>query len=996
MINFFVKRPISVIALFSLFLVLATINLLYLPSSFLPDIDVPRIKLLIENPVASAQQLEQNITQELRHKLAQLQSLENLESTTVNGLSEIKLEYNIGTDIEEAFLEVSERLEEVNNLIEDHKSNIKLIKERAIDIPALYVNFYFNRRDASDYLLLSNWIRTTIKNLEKFREIALIDVTGLRNTSIQINLDKRKMIALGIEEKDIRKALKNSNSGLKMIKLREGSIISSISYGNLISSFDQLKKIGIQTNHSVIRLDQIANIEYDVELDHSYYYFNGKPAIGLAIILKPNVDTKALIDKINRAITNRVQNIQGLLYSITQNQLTELRRIIGQLQVTLLIGCSLTFLLMLFFLGKWDIALVCCFTIVFSLLITLLCFSLFSITINLISLFGLILSVGLMIDNAIIITDNIGQHMQVNPYDRMKACILGTNEVASSLITSNLTTCIIFLPITLLNDLSGTLFGSQATVICIGIAISLLTGLILIPTLIVLFKLSLQPTKNEKLFYLFRRTHNTIFSNPLPTLILISAFIAFSCFLGYQLKVEKLPQLKESEVVLTIIWSNNIGKTANLKRTTTLLDKLSIPGLESAASIGPQDFVFDNHQLKDYETKVYFKCNSPQEVDQLKNELTYLITNSWKNTYFYFEQKKSILTSIFNINNKYLYACIRPKRNNTIDDPTLYSALRQDAKFQKSLASPISLPIEESVQIALNLKNMLLYEVSIENMVDKLKGLTHVEAITHLRNVQPPIPIQFHTSSNHISAILHSETVKNSSGKLIPIKLLIKLTKRISLKEINADLEGEYLRVPIYANNESKTIRSLLNYFVNHSQFDITFKGGTNAAKVSNNQLVIVFLASIFLLYFILTAQFESFIIPLIILVELPVSLGGSIIALFILGESLNVMSIIGMIVMLGIVINDSIIKIDTINKSIRNGEGLKSALLLAGERRLKAILMTSLTTVLSITPLLFTENQGSNLQIPLGISIIGGLVLGTFISLYVVPLFYYYFKRNS
>ncbi|HZH73858.1 MAG TPA: efflux RND transporter permease subunit, partial [Mariniphaga sp.] len=241
-------------------------------------------------------------------------------------------------------------------------------------------------------------------------------------------------------------------------------------------------------------------------------------------------------------------------------------------------------------------------------------------------------------------------------------------------------------------------------------------------------------------------------------------------------------------------------------------------------------------------------------------------------------------------------------------------------------------------------------------------------------------------------------TVANQNGEQIPLSGLVKVSAGTGLKNIAAGKEGEYFPVRLnIAPNEFQESVSLLNAIAeNHAGFDVNYGGSILANRSMLNELLVIVSISLLLLYFILSIQFESFILPLIVLTEVPLNLFGVFLLLKLFGTGINIMSGIGIIVMAGIVINDSILKVDTMNKLVDGGHSLIRSIYIGGHRRLKPIIMTSLTTILALLPFLFQKGMGAELQLPLSLAIIGGMITGTLVSLFLIPLMYYTLRKRS
>ena len=293
-------------------------------------------------------------------------------------------------------------------------------------------------------------------------------------------------------------------------------------------------------------------------------------------------------------------------------------------------------------------------------------------------------------------------------------------------------------------------------------------------------------------------------------------------------------------------------------------------------------------------------------------------------------------------------------------------------------------------------EKLLLYGISYSSLYNKLKSLFNENEIFLITDNNDFVPVLLGGKPKVIYQIISESTIQNSKGELIPIRELLVQTTGHDLKKIIAGKEGEYYPIVLAAYNPRLEMDEMRTVLMEDNHFEASFAGTYFSNREMIYQLVIVLMISLALLYFILASQFESLSIPIIVLMEIPIDLFGAFLFLKIFGAGINLMSLIGIIVMCGIVVNDSILKIDTVIQLQKSGYGLLRALSVAGQRRLKPILMTSITTILALVPILFTHGIGSDMQRPLALANIGGMILGTIVSIYFVPLGYYYLNRKN
>jgi multidrug efflux pump subunit AcrB len=465
------------------------------------------------------------------------------------------------------------------------------------------------------------------------------------------------------------------------------------------------------------------------------------------------------------------------------------------------------------------------------------------------------------------------------------------------------------------------------------------------------------------------------------------------------LPIQRLPEYDKHEALVRINWNESINLAENQRRVSQCLQEVSDLLTDYTALLGKQDFVLNqNETASPAEANIYIKAGSPQEIQQAKHMLQAYVDASYQQSLITIEDAENIFEVVFSDKQAFLQGHLRPVEDfgnmyiNRLEN--LLASLRQSA-----VGNYITEPEwQELLVLEVNDEKLLLYQVDMDQLYAKLESSFNENTVLLITDNQYFVPVIIGSESQTFDQILTTLEIENKNRELIPVRELVSQHGEKSLKSIIAGQEGTYYPVSFDISSESvasfmATIREVVS---NNGMFEVSFSGAYFTTRELIREMIVILGISLLLLYFILAAQFESLKLPFIVLLEVPIDLFGAFIFLWIFGASINIMSMIGIIVMTGIIINDSILKIDTINRQRKAGSSMMHALHIAGKRRLKPILMTSITTILALIPFLVSSGMGADLQKPLALSIIGGMLFGTLVSIFVIPLMYYYLERSK
>ncbi|WP_308990452.1 efflux RND transporter permease subunit [Mariniflexile litorale] len=1026
MVKFLIHKPIAVLMMALGILILGAYAFGFIPVSLMPDIDIPEITVQVQADNMSARQLEDAVVKPLRASLMQVSHLKDINSETSNEIGVIKLSFTHGGNIDYAFIEVNEKIDRIMGGLPKAVKRPKVIKASATDIPVFYLSMTIKEVPTKD-LKSSTYQKNVLypvsqkfvdfnrftnqvirKRIEQINEVAMVDVSGLVSPEILIIPNRNKLDALGITLEDLESHIKRNDLDIGSLLIKDNQYQYDVRLGTSLNNIKDIESIYINQNNRVFQLKELAEVIEHPQKRTGLVLSDGNEAVTMAIIKQSDArmgDLKTSLDTLINALKNDYPHIN---FSITRDQTKLLDYAINNLFQSLLWGMLLAFGIMFLFLKNVISPLLIGVTIPTSIIICLLFFHLFGISINIISLSGLVLGIGLMIDNSIIVIDNITQYRE-RGFKLSKACIVGTNEVLKPLLSSALTTCAVFLPLVFLSGISGALFYDQAMAISIGLFVSLLVSITLLPVLYRLFHLKRHAkvgrisqflAKTNTLDYtaLYEKGFRWVMKKQRMSFAIVIVLLTLTVVLFSLLPTTQMPTLKSNETLIKIDWNEPINVEENKRRVLDLLNSIKDRLVNQTALVGTQQFLLDkDSNAKTSEATIYLQTNTENELIRVKSQLDAILTNKYPKIVYQYKAVDNIFSLIFSNKETPLVARLRNIENlGSQQNKQLKNVWYQ---IHESLEGVDLKPIawQEHITLVADQEKLMTYNVNANTLFSTLKSAFSEREILSVVDNQNFVPVILGNHADHLDAILNETTVKSKDSAVFQIKNFIKIVKAEDLKSITGGAEGEYY--PLEFQVEDAQVEPIINdvqdVVSNNTWYDVNFYGSYFSNKQLMGELKVVLLISLVLLYFILASQFESFVLPLIILLEVPIDLAGAFLFLKLFGMSINLMSMIGIVVMCGIVINDSILKVDTIIQLQRQGFSLMKALLVAGQRRLKPILMTSLTTILALVPLLFLNGLGAELQAPLAIALIGGMLLGTIVSLYFIPLCYYYLAKR-
>ena len=998
MLKHLIDRPISVtMGLLSL-VVVGFVSLKLLPVSLIPDVDIPYITVQASDVSLSAREMDESVVKPLREQLMQVGGLQDIVCESRDGSSTLRLKFNHGADIDYLFIEVNEKIDRAMTSL-PRIDRPRVLKADASDIPAFFLDVTL--RGEGDFTQLSRFCKDVIsRRLEQLPEVAMVDLSGAQGEEILILPDEGKLSQAGLHYSAFEAAVSSANIRLGALSIRDGEYRYNVKFDSKAGSAEDLASIWIKSHGRLFQIKDLADVSLVPARRTGLVRSDGKEAVSLAVIKQREARMSDFKNAVSALLKSFEKDYPDLSFTVTRDQTELLEYSIRNLIWNIILGVILSCLVIFLFMQDFRSPALVSLTMPSALVLSMLIFYLCGLSLNIISLSGLLIGVGMMVDNTIILIDNISGRWQRG--DLLREAVLGgTRDVTAPMLSSVLTTCAVFVPLVFVGGMAGALFRDEAIAVSVVLGTSYLVTITVIPVFYywwykgqpafkyqpLLKKLSVdEPLRHWDR----RRTEWWLDHRALAWgAVGLAAAGMVLCFSFMQ--KERLPRMTQTESILHLDWGSRLSVEENTRRCTNLEKVLSPYAQQTTALVGVQQYVLGHSGEQGIsQLQLYYRCSDMPTLEKAKACLeTYLITEapgaSWR-----FEASSNIFDMVFARDEASLVGRLRPVRKPEIG----LGELRRTLEALRETLPGISIPpanTKANVLFVAEGEKMALYGISYDALASVLRNALNENRLFTIVQGSRTLPVVMGSDRDDLSALL-SKTFVEKDGSRIPAVNLMRQSYAEDFKTIVSGAEGNYYPVPLQVEGRDVpgTMGAVDKAVRNAGDFEVSFSGSWFSNRRMTREMLRALAVALALLYLILASQFESLLQPILILLEIVIDIFGALAVLWLLGESINLMSLIGLVVITGIVINDSILKLDTINKLRKDGLPLREAVLTASSRRMKAIIMTSLTTILAVAPFLLRGSMGADLQYPMSLVIMAGMAVGTLVSLFLVPALYY------
>lgn len=1013
--NFSVNRPVTILMLFIGLILIGLISFQNLGLDLLPDLSFPMSAIIVSYSGVAPQEIENMITIPLEEAVATIRGVKNINSYSREGSSVILMEFNWGTDMDVSALNIREKIDQVKGFLPDDASDPIVIKFDPSLMPILVLGMDSEEKDLQK---LQEYAEDIVKpRLERLEEVASVSINGGLDREILVSIDNEKLRSNQLSFSQVTAALAGENVNLPAGTLKEGTInflIRTLGRFESIQDIEEILIYNIRGNK--IYLGDIAKVEDTFKERNSITYVNGKPGIMMSLQKESGKNTVTVAKRIFKEL----KNIQKLLpddISITPvfDSSDFIKKTISQVGWVALYGAILAVFVLLFFLGNLSSTLIISFAIPICLIFTFTLLYFSNLTLNMMTLGGLALGIGMMVDNSIVVLENIFRYRELGTDIKKSAC-LGASEVGPAISASTFTTIAVFLPIVYVQGIASELFRPMGYTITFSLLTSLLVALTLVPMLsskILRFKVkdNSQSVSKEnlvknslkqggKIFNFVREEYVRLITWSLRHrgIVFILAVIIFvgSIMLVPFVGTEFIPSSDQGQfnINITLPTGTNLETTREVVREVEKIVS-EIPEIKSMLTTagegsGGMGFSTEGGNSGTIMINLVDQNKRERNMAQIINELRQKI-GTYPDAQIKFSEQGFSFSSGSDLEVKISGDSLDELEN--IANRILILLAEVEGVYD--LKSSVE-DVRPELHVNIDREKANLYGFTTAQIASTVHDalLGRVASIYQEKGKQIDIRIRLEEKDRNSIEEVENILISSSTGLQISLKEIAEVTVDSGPKGI--DRKNQQRVVNVSANISDRFLGKViqdaqqqLDKLALPEDYRYEFVGENREMQESFTELALALVLSILLVYMIIAAQFESLLMPLAVMFSVPFSLIGVILALLLADKSLNVLSFIGIIMLVGIVVNNSIVLIDYINKLRQKGMERKEAIILGGKTRLRPILMTMFTTVLALVPMALGVGEGAELRAPMAITIIGGLTSSTFLSLIIVPIFY-------
>lgn len=999
----FIKHHVMTILLYILVVVFGFYSFQNLPLALMPSMEVPAAVVYATYPGAGPEDIEQQVTKKLEGAVAGLSGLDTLQSTSSENMAMLVIQFTNHTDMDQAMTDLRDKVAQVKSQLPDDASDPTVMSIDIDSMPVVQVALRGN-----DLASLQSIAEDEIQPaLERLDGVASVDISGGYEQEIAVHTDASRLKGYNLTISSIGQQLGADNIAIPGGDLDNGSQTLAVRTDGEYSSIDDVKNALISLPAGgTVRLSQIADVSMQPKDQDAISKVDGEECIILSVNKQSGSNTAQIAELAKAEFDSLLKSNDSLQWDIVMDQSDYINMTVDNAIQNIWMGVLFAAIVLFLFLRDLGATLAVTIAMPCCILFTFLIMNVLGITLNMMSLGGITLGVGMIVDNSIVVLENIFTY-RADGYDRMDACTKGTGEVIGAVIASTLTTVAVFLPIALSGGMAGMMFKE----FCITIVALLLSSLIISVTLVPLLCYFLlgstkqqsvkpqgsgaTPITEKPLSRVYRSSLNFLITHRWAGIALTVVICIVSVLSVSQAGMELIPEMDEGQVSVTVSMPN--GST--MEDTAAIEDRIAAIAVDTIPEM----------------EQIYYSTGSSTSIMSSSSgaSITISLVDLDQRDRSSADIAKQLRRDLQDIAGCELTVSTSSTMSMSTDSDISVELTGDDydqlAETADDLANRISaLPdainVESSageqtprVAVKINRENASRFGLNAATIGGLVRGELTGSTATTLRMNGEEYDVTVAGDEDVATSLdaLRSMQIPTMTGGTVPLSMVADVYTELSPQSIARKNQKETVTITGESESgDSNAIKAAVDDIV--AKYELpdgveVGEGDTAASQIAETTgtLMLALAVAIMLVYFILATQFNSFSLPIAIMLILPIGLLGSMILLWPTGNHVSMVALLGVIILAGTVVNSSIVLIDYTLQRRQRGEDKNTAILNACPRRVRPVLMTAMTTILGLVPMVCSSGEGSEMMKPMGVVMMTGMVISTIATLFITPVYY-------
>ena len=1016
-----VSRPVTMFMVSIVIVLLGTISLFQLPVDLLPEIEYPALTINVTYEGVGPLEIEELVTRPIEQAVSAVSGLDQLTSTSSEGQSTVQLGFTWSTDLSEAVEDVRSRLDLVRNGLPEDASAPTIFKFSGDALPILFLGV---DGDFDPVTLREIAENDVTPRLERVPGIALVNVIGGQRREIRLELSRAKIAAFNIAPDRVISALRAANQNIPVGEIDQGDTTYLIRSQGQFRNLEDIERLVVTTRDGVpIYVSDIADVRDTTEDLRSIVRINGRSGLQMSVTKQSGQNTIAVARLVREELVRVNSQIPGIEVSVLNDTSEFIERSVSSVQKMVSVGALFVVFVVFTFLRSFRSTLVICSSIPISIIGTFALLYFGGYTLNTLTFGGLALGVGMIVDSAIVVLENTYRHME-RGQDRITASVSGSEEVWTAIVASSLTQVAVFVPLLFLTGIASIMFGGMAVVVIFSLTVSLFVAVTLVPVLCSRLLHLPTPTENPGVVHRFMEASGRMFEAvddvyrrvlhkalAHRALVVVSVTVLFIISIGLLPIVgfELAPSADEGEVDITaeLPVGTRIERSQEALVQIEEIIRRAVPEIEtlvaqtgSSGGFGPRQSQSTAHQLtfavsllpRDQRTR-----SSEDIAQSLRRELTGV---------------PGVISRVRAGGGQFNFSRVLGGggsslsveiRGYDLNDQARLGSDIKDAMMSTPGVTDVSLESERGrpeIGVLTDERRAALWGLSVTDVANAMRtGVAGTQAAFYReRGNEYPIVVRMQEEDRLKISDVGEMLINTGDGLVLPVKDLIQISPQDGPVEIRRRNQERVSRVnaelETMLNEAVQGVDARLAGVEIPQGFVVGFGDEVQEQNDVFGQLVLVLVLAVVLVYAVMASQFESLRDPFIIMFSIPFAAIGVIWSLLLTGTPLSMPAGIGVVLLAGLVVNNAILLVDYTNTLRRRDKmPLFEAIETAGRTRLRPILMTSITTMLGLSPMALGIGEGSEMQAPMARVVIGGLMSSTLITLILIPIVYSLFE---